>query len=168
MNMQLMPAMLTSKPKIFEEVQSLPQMTANSVPTGHVATASDWNSSATEPWEAFDQIIAADSAWRTSLNTTTGWVQRTVPDAIEVWKYRVSSGGVVAAAPRAFSLQYWNGSSFSDADSRSGITGWSSLQTREFVLGAPIISDIWRLNVTQNDGGNYVMVAELELLQVLS
>lgn len=157
----------------LETVQSLPAMTSNTAPAGHVASASS-QESPYNAYRAFDKSNVATNTWATFLGLYANcWVQRQTPSAILVGAYRIVHNNGSGRAPNTFELQGSNdGSSWATLDSRAGQTGWASsgtVETRYFTVPNPTTAYFYhRLSITANNGDtNYTTVNELELLQLL-
>lgn len=74
----------------IENVPSVPVMTANNLPSGHVASASSEYDATFAAWKAFDGTTAA---WNTTIpQTGPWWVQRQLPSAITIAAFRVRFG----------------------------------------------------------------------------
>lgn len=161
------PPVIFKRSLVIETVQSLPAMTGNSAPSGHVASASS-NEVGNNPYEVFDQITDDASLW-SATGPTNQWVQRQVPTAITVYKYRVwPYGPVLTGSPKDFKLQGSNdGSSYIDLDTRAGETGWAAGVYREYDVANPGLYNRYRLFVSANNGFGVVTLQELELLQAI-
>lgn len=82
---------------------------------------------------AFNELSGSSSLDRWSSFTLPAWVGYKFASAktIDVIGITARVTGQTAA-PRTFTVQYWNGSSFTTAMTLTGITGWTSGQTRYF------------------------------------
>jgi len=162
---------------IYEEIQSLPPMTGDVAPVGHIATASSFYAPTPgyPAFRAFDGIRTSESQWITGMGSpNASWVARQTPLAIKVWKYRVGAANTIAGrSPRDFRLQGSNdGTTWVDIDVRTGQAGWSTtvFETREYrITGSPVPYSRHRLFINANNGdASFTVVGELELLQVLT
>lgn len=151
----------TSNPAYTETTQSLPAMTSNTLPAGHVASASG---EAQPAYLAFDKVISTSNRWQ----GTTGipaWVQRQVPSPIIVREYRISVPDN-NPFPTSWTLQGSNnGSSWSTIDSRSGIA-FAANETKSFTIPANNTAYThYRLTVSAVNQFDYVRIVELQLLR---
>jgi hypothetical protein len=153
---------------VAETTQSLPAMTSNSLPSGHVASFGSGSNAATaEPYRAFDQ--ASSRAFTSTIPDT---LIRQVPSAIKVASYRITSSSIdteINRAPTAWTLQGSNnGSSWTTLDTRSGVS-WSAganvQQTFEIDLGSRGSYTYHRLNFTALNGSTAFVINELEFFQ---
>lgn len=76
---------------------------------------------------------------------------------------RDSSGNV--QSPTAWTLEYYNGSSWVAADTVSGETGWSNSEQRIFTVDSAYSAERWRIYVTAVGSGTYCSIAEMEMME---
>lgn len=153
---------------IAEASQSLPAMTSNSLPSGHVASFGSGSNAATaEPYRAFDQ--ASSRAFSSAIPDT---LVRQVPSGIKVASYRITSSSTdteINRAPTAWTLEGSNnGSSWTTLDTRSGISwsaGASVQQTFEIDAGSRGSYTYHRLNFSAVNGSTSFVINELEFFQ---
>jgi hypothetical protein len=117
------------------------------------------------PNMAFDGNAA--SCWESANGVTSGWVEVDFGSPHTFVEYVVQARNDIsqpASAPLAWALEYWNGSAWAVADTRTAQTGWTQGQKRVFTISAPPSSAKWRLNISANNGfASYVDLGELEL-----
>lgn len=127
------------------------------------------------------EAIDGDSTtyWSTQFNTLTGWLQYEYASAVEILSYALGSiDSAATKAPKDWTLEYWDGSAWQVADTRSG-QSWtnSTSEVREYVVGggATVIRSVntppdptgtsktsWRLNVSQSIGNYYTFLGEIQ------
>jgi len=133
-------------------------MSSNSAPSPNVVTASNEASGAA--WHAFDK---ADSQW--IANATSGTLEYDFGSVL--WasdEYRIEPQSTTRA-PKDWTYQGWNGSSWVTLDTQSGITTW--------VTGTPKIFtgftnttkyQKYRLNISANNGdGSFLEIDEMNI-----
>ena len=157
----------------LEEVQSLPAMTSNTGPSGHVASAkSQFNTSTFGAFQAFAQN-GNTGAWNSANgNSWPQWLQRKVPTPIRLWAIELSPrDGYPHQCPSAFILSAGTGAG-SLVDIGSWTTSWLTEDTQRFEL--PDISELYdtfRIPVTATAAGSggpgYVCIGEMALLQAI-
>ena len=143
----------------------VPTMTSYTTPSGSLVTNSSVYSTA-YGWKAFDH---SSSTYWIANGTGPEWVSLTFPSDRRVAKYALSSttGG---DAPKDWTLEGWNGSSYVVVDTRSSETNWNVLERREYVCTNSAFYPKYRLNVSAQNAtaGNpsaYVIVAEVEMYE---
>lgn len=171
------PLLLFGRQLALEPTQSLPAMTSDSAPTGHVASASSYynvSGNAYPPFQAFDQASDLQKQWITANGDVANcWVQRKTPNPIIVGKYAVShQNSAAGGAPKNFSLLGSNdGTNFVTLDSQINQTGWridSVTETRSFIIASPSAYLYHRLLIASNNGStSNTGVKELELFQMV-
>lgn len=144
-------------------VNRVPVKTTNSIESGWTSSASS-ESTGFEAWKAFDN------------DTGTSWLANTanlVPQSLTAQKstaetisaYAVTADTYVGA-PKDFKLQGSNnGSSWTDLDTRTGIT-WSGTERKQYAVGSPAAYTYYRLYITAvQDNAYEPAVIRLELLR---
>lgn len=102
--------------------------------TGGTAWASSQQESGGPPSEAFDGI-AADSALGSYWSgiSVAEWIGYQFPGAVDIQHIQIVARVTYQnQSPSSFVLEYWDGSAYQTAMSLTGITGWTSGQTRYF------------------------------------
>lgn len=148
-----------------EGAQTLPAMTTNSAPAGHIALA-DSENGVDIAYKAFDQ---SSGFWSANGKTLPKWVQRKTPSAIRVGAYKVKAPSNATYAPVAFDFQGSNdGSAWTTLNSQSG-QSWSSSEEKSYTItnGSRASYLYHRLNVVTAGAGADVRINELSLLQDL-
>lgn len=119
------------------------------------------------PWKAFDNAAGSGQYWL--ANTSTGTLQVDVGPGcyatLNSYQIRVNTIPEPNRAPKDFKMQGSNdGSSWTDLDTQTNQTAWTSGQTRTFTLGSTSAAyRYFRLNISANNGDSLVQVAELFL-----
>lgn len=151
--------------KKIDAVTSLPLMTSNTAPAGHVASASNTYSTGF-PYRAFDGEQVSNS-WLAN-DPFPQWLQRKLPAPQAISGYVISARSP-HYAPKNWTLQGSNdGSSFVVIDTQTNQTNWTShaVGERTFTLAQVETYQYYRLNVTAVDGSVRVDVQELRLIIV--
>jgi hypothetical protein len=163
------PIPLLNRQLTLEASQSLPLMTSNSTPSGHVASATSVLADAAvfQPWKAFD---GTNQAWySTAAGRVPSYIARQVPSPILVGRYRMSGSSADGKGePRDFTFEGFDGSSWIVLDTRTGVTGWSPSVFKDFDIAVPQSFAWFRVYITANNGDtNYTCIEEIQLLQIL-
>ncbi|GLS17974.1 hypothetical protein GCM10007874_09900 [Labrys miyagiensis] len=141
---------------------AIPQMTGNTAPSG-TAAASSVN---TYPaWGAFDRD--GTTTW-TAASKATEWLSYTFPIAKVITGYSVQCGtGAIGGdlytnrAPRTWTFEGFDGTNWIVLDSQFGQTSWSDNEIRFFRFINPTAYIGYRINVSSNNGGAYIAIAEM-------
>ena len=84
-------------------------------------------------------------------------------DAKTVTDYAIL--GTSTHAPRSWTFEYWNGSTWVVLDTRSNVTNWlSGGSLNRFSVGSPVSAARYRLNVTQSQSGSSLQIHQVKLL----
>jgi hypothetical protein len=155
----------------YEPVQSLPPMTSNTAPAGHVASASAEFSAAYAAWKAFDQLeFGSGDSFRWATTSPTAfpcWVQRQTPSAIAVGGYRIRAHtSFLEFSPEAFEFQGSNdGTNWTTLDSRSGqLFAAGEIKEYNVTLDNRRAYTRHRLQITAVKSGSACTMVELQLL----
>lgn len=119
-------------------------------------------------YRAFDKVTPP-SQW-TSDSVATGWVQYAFAVAKIVGSYSWRCVvGFSDRAPSAWTLQASNTGAFAGEqvtlDTRSGITGWGSGETKSFQVSSPASYLYYRIVVSANNGSAFLEAEEIEFYQ---
>lgn len=146
---------------------AVPKMTSNTTPSG-TASASDIVAGS-QPFGAFDRNF--DSVW--VMLGTSGWLRYDFPAAKVIVGYAVQAGnGVVPSdptnngsinAPKSWTFEGWNGTSWVIVDSQFGQVSWSLGEIRGYTFKNSIAFFAYRINIQSNNGGAYLGIAELTM-----
>lgn len=138
---------------------------------GNTVSAST-NGSGQESWRAFDGITGSASGANTwgTVGTSSGWIQYQFSSAKTIGVYTVRSiNGFADRAPRDWTLLGSNTGAFSGEqvvlDTRAAQTSWgSSGEVRTFTVTSPGSYLYYRLNVTANNGSNFLNIDEITMI----
>lgn len=146
----------------------VPTMTGYTTPSG-IASASSEYGSGYEAWRTFDDIDNGYGWNTTPQYVTTGWLAYEFPIVNKICKYTLKSRNGAAVflpeAPKDWTFEGWNGSSWVVLDTRSNITGWAEGAAKEFTFPNSTAYIKYRINVTANNGGSYLSIGEMEMME---
>jgi large repetitive protein len=134
-----------------------------------VVSASSEVNSSWQAWQAFDGVRGGPSStdgWG-SANSSPAWLQIDLGSGQLLGSYAIETPGNqgTGVMPNTWTMEGSNdGATWSTVDTQTGIT-WTAGQTQTFTCFAPGTWRYYRLNVTANNGGSYVMIAELDLFE---
>lgn len=111
---------------------------------------------------AFD----GDSAtrWSTSQQSIrTGWLRAAYAEPIPVARYEITATNQPTRSPTTWTFEGWDGAAWVVLDTRTGETGWGSVETRSYIIAADKRGAFteYRLNVTDSDGPYWLALATL-------
>lgn len=129
--------------------------------TGGTATASS-TAAGSSPDNAFDDNPA--TFWRTVTSTIAAWLQYEFAAAQTILKYAVTCrDDDTTTAPLDWTFEYWDGAMWQIVDTQID-QSFSVGETKTyFSIDPGVTSTMWRLNVTDNNGGVNTGLAELEM-----
>lgn len=146
---------------------AIPRMTSNTTPSG-TASASDV-AAGFAAFNAFDR--SPNGGW--ILQGTSAWLQYTFPAAKVIVGYAIQAGnGIVSAdptnngminAPKSWTFEGYDGTNWVIIDSQYGQVQWSLGEIRTYTFKNAISFTSYRLNVSANNGGGYLGLAELTM-----
>lgn len=118
------------------------------------------------PYYAFDDYNTA-STW--AANGKTGWLRFDFGAGNEktIVRYGISVGNA-AEAPKNWTFEGSNdGNNWTVLDTRTDITNWKTGQnnTRYFTFNNTQSYRYYRLNVTDNNGGTYLRILQMEMME---
>ncbi|WP_448953072.1 hypothetical protein [Labrys neptuniae] len=150
----------------------LPIMTSNTTPSGTVAASN--SHSGYLPYVLFDKN--SNSQWVADYSTS--FVSYTFPSNRVIVGYSVSSGNgtdvtnpnnsAALNAPKSWTFEGYNGTSWVVLDSQYGQTGWSSNERRYFKFTNTTAYIGYRLNVSSHNGGTYLQLSEIDFTELES
>jgi hypothetical protein len=139
-------------------------MTANIMPDGNIAFASS-EMTGNNAYKAFDGN-QLDSFWSTN-NIVTGYLKRKYPLSFKTNQYSITSrnyAGVENRAPKNWTLEGSNnGSTWDIIDTQTNIT-FNMGEKKTFNIFPVNTYNEYRLNITANNGGDRIEVAELVIV----
>lgn len=143
----------------------IPKMTSNTLPSG-VASASNEFSYA---YRSFDGDFATiSSAW--GSNETTAWLRYDFlkPEVIEQYVIYPQTTAT-DRAPKDWTFEGSNdGITWNVLDTQSNITEWVDSTPKKFTFSNSNLYKDYRINITANNGSQYITLGELEMMSKVS
>lgn len=142
----------------------VPVMTSSNAPTGLV-TRSGVYSGSYEGWKAFDDSPAQwiSQTWQSPAWLAYEWGAGT--RRIESYDILFNNGTLTSRAPKNWTLEGWDGGSWTVVDTRTNQTGWAGTETRSFTVANPGFYSKYRLHITQdNDNRADIVVISINRL----
>ncbi len=124
-------------------------------------------SSGTTGQYAAENVIQGLEVWDNNRYWDSGvaapqTLECTYLDAQTIVEYAIM--GNSSFAPKTWTLEYWNGSTWVTADTRTNITSWpSTADWLTFTVAAPASSTRWRLNITAGMSGSRIYIHQIEM-----
>jgi hypothetical protein len=151
-------------------VNAMPIMTGSNAPAGSV-TRSGAFSAEYEAWKAFDDP-SSTSMWISGLRQSPAWIAYQMPSGnVTLHRYAITfhnGASLTSRAPKDWTLQGWNGTSWVVIDTRSNQTNWAGYERREFTLATPATYGHFRLHVTDdNDARTGIEVVSMRQLELI-
>lgn len=140
----------------------IPTMTSNTIPSG-LASASSEANEFNMAWHSMDKDIA--TKWTAS--GITGWLAYEFISSKIIIQYTIIGCivGQETYAPKNWTFDGWNGSSWITLDTQSNQTGWTAEEKRTFPISNATAYIKYRINITANNGhASYVTVVEIEMM----
>ncbi|MCP3105494.1 SBBP repeat-containing protein [Myxococcus sp. K15C18031901] len=156
----------TSQPLVCGTI--VPVMTGPTTPGGSVVRSGAY-SAAYEAWMAFDN---SSSYWVSEVMQTPAWIGYQPVTTTTLHRYALvfhNGPDHTARAPKDWTFQGFNGSSWVVLDTRNNQTNWAGYERREFTLSSPATYVRYRLHVTDdNDAAPGVHVVSLRTLELIT
>lgn len=143
----------------------IPKMTSNNLPSG-VASASNEFSYA---YRSFDGDFATiSSAW--GSNENTAWLRYDFPKPEVIEQYVIYPQTTATdRAPKDWTFEGSNdGVTWNVLDTQSNITEWVDSTPKKFTFSNSNSYKDYRINITANNGSQYITLGELEMMSKLS
>ncbi|ASR47218.1 hypothetical protein B4V02_11235 [Paenibacillus kribbensis] len=143
----------------------IPKMTSNTLPSG-VASASNEYSYA---YEAFNKgFVTISSAWTSS--TTSAWLRYDFSNPVVIEQYVIYPQTTATdRAPKDWTFEGSNdGITWNVLDTQSNITGWVNSTPKKFSFSNSNSYKNYRINITANNGSQYLALSELEMMSKVS
>jgi hypothetical protein len=147
--------------------RAIPTMTDYTSPSGEVSGEGNQNPIYSLFWQAFDNNASTSSQFiRAGFNTPKRMIQYAFPEGQKSY----IGGYSLALLQSTDSFDEWKMygsddlSSWTEIDSRSGITGWNNPQARQFTLAASANYRAYRWvfqHTTDNSGPNNIVALQL-------
>jgi MYXO-CTERM domain-containing protein len=152
---------------LTEGVQATECIPVADAPGGLITRSGVYDSSF-EAWQAFD---ADDSTmWISEVWQTPAWIGYELPGgAKRVDRYALTfvNGSLTTRAPKDFTLEGWDGSTWRVLDSRTEETNWRGSERREYSVADPGDYTKYRLSVSDdNDERSGIVVVSLGRLEL--
>ena len=146
-----------------------PLMTAPNAPSPNVANASEEDTPDSLAFKAFDHV-ATGYCWQTNV-AVTGWIKFDfgAGNSHAVVKYTISVEnnpfGDFTKCPKTWTLQGSNDdSNWTTLDTQTNVAAWSSAEMRTYEFANSTTYRYYKVNVTANQGGAVLNIAEIELM----
>jgi hypothetical protein len=152
------------KPTATAGPNQIPAMTSATTSGVTMSASSTLAVSGFEPWRAGDRDAA--TSWHCAASAgvpqtlVTGFSSSVV---IASYTLRARGDGNENQAPTGWTLQGWNGTSWINLDTRSGVT-LASTAVSSFNIASPAAYTQYRLNITAGGNGGNISVAEIALI----
>lgn len=157
----------TDVPAAVTLFDNVPVMTSDSAPSGTVTASSE--ASGFEGWHAFDDNITGTDEWSTNA-VTTGTLQYDFGSGITktVTYYSMVACALAETslnmAPKTWTIEGSNnGSTWTVLDTQTNAATWTAGEQRNFVISNTTAYRYYRINVSANQGGSNVLIADLQL-----
>lgn len=149
----------------------IPKMTSNTAPSG-IASSSTEFSIKHQPFHAFDHEDEP-YGWATANRTTSGWIAYEFESPKVISKYVILPRGdfyqTIQEAPKDWTFEGWDGSSWIVLDTKANISNWIGGQKKEFIFNNTTEYKKYRLNITANNGYlYYTTLGEMEMMSTIS
>ena len=137
-------------------VSAVPGMTSNTTPSGIASASGEWNTS-NQAWRAFDGSLS--NGWLS--NSLVSWLAYEFVTPQIISQYIVLGGGITAA-PRDWTFEAWNGTSWVVLHT---VTGNTNTTTYTGSFTNTTAYSRYRINITANNGqASYSGITELQLI----
>ena len=149
-----------------------PEMTADDAPSPNVVSAS--TSDATlRAWKAFSHVVEPyTNGWATT-GASTGWLKFDLGSGnsgiVETYTVTCGDGSNLNRAPKTWTLQGSNNDADWDVlDTQTNVPVWTALgEMRTYSISSSADYRYYKLDITSSQGGSYLTVGELELIEAL-
>ena len=146
----------------------IPTMTSATAPSGTASASSEY-SATYAAWKAFNHSNATNSDnWISLVTSFPHWLAYEFTSAYVVTQYLVTARLDADAYPSAWTFEGWNGSTWDTLDTKTGITSWTSGETKTYAVSNNTAYAKYRLNFTAGKYATHVSIGEWELMRTLS
>jgi len=147
----------------------VPAMTSLEGSAGRISRSGVYSSE----YEAFNAFDATASLWLSAAFETPAWLQVDwfdCPRTITGYAVKFANGSsLTTRAPKDWTLEGYDGSSWVVVDSQANQTGWLGVERRAFVVAAPGSYGAYRFNITDdNDARPGVVVASIDEFELFA
>ncbi|WP_411345347.1 hypothetical protein ACE3MZ_04805 [Paenibacillus sp. WLX1005] len=141
----------------------VPTLTSNTGSNG--AASASVEESGHEAWRAFDDTVTADSYWRAPAGDTSR-ISYQFNDKRTITKYTVQAATYdTDTAPKDWVFAGKIGNNWLEIDQQSGEKNWKPGERRTFEVDNDVAYSGYALFISNNNGGDWVAVDDLELTQ---
>lgn len=102
--------------------------------------------------------------WRVDSGVSfpiTGEIEFHEAETIVEYAIRAGNDGTGASyAPQAWTLQYWNGSTWITLDTQSAQSSWGVREIRTYTVSSPVSATRYRLNITTGNSASGICISE--------
>ncbi len=114
---------------------------------------------------AFNDLIN-NYGWYTTNNVTSGWLEYEFVSPRTIKKYQIFTRPLECnSAPKDWTFEAWDGAQWVILDTQTGITDWTTNDSK----GYEILNDIpylrYRICITANNGTTYTGIEEMEMYE---
>ncbi|UHA71800.1 hypothetical protein [Paenibacillus sp. 481] len=143
----------------------IPKMINNNAPAG-IASASTQYSPLYAAWKAFNNSIVDGYTDTWESNTNSGWLAYEFPYTVAISKYTLTNFDGTRA-PKNWTFEAWDAptSTWIVLDRRTNESNWRSAEKREFTFTNKAEYNKYRINVTENNGGEFVCIGDMEMMK---
>ena len=134
----------------------IPTMTSDTTPSGIASASYEINPA----WKSMDKNIS--TGWATS--GYGGWLAYEFTSSQIICKYTIT-GYSDGSAPKDWTFEGWNGSSWIILDTRTNQINWSDFEKREYLFSNSTSFIKYRINITADNGNFYVVILEIEMMK---
>jgi hypothetical protein len=140
---------------------AIPPMLNYTIPAGTVIESGTFSGDTYAGWKAFNDNPNVNDAWIHTNGVPAGWLGYEFINPKIITRYTVpyTYANQAAAAPRDWTFEGWNGTSWIVLDTVTGNTAIS--YSRTFTNTTAFKS--YRINITSNNGNSYTSIGELRL-----
>lgn len=131
--------------------------------SGGTPTASSEYSGSYPVTNVFDGTTSTE--WISDAGGLPQWVEYEFASAKAIRAVKVYAHATLTQAPGSFNIQYWDGDSWENASSETGIV-WAIAGWKTFYIDADYSSTKWRIYVTSTPDGTYARMGEMEMLEI--
>lgn len=122
-----------------------------------------WN---TQPFRAFDNSC---SPFSTQNGEIKGWLAYEFKAAKTVTSYslQMKQGDTqygYVQSPKAWVFEAYDGKAWTTLDTRSGITGWTTIKANVYTIDNKQAYNKYRIRFLENNGGNLVCISEMGMM----
>jgi len=141
----------------------IPTMTSNSDPEG-TASASTEYSATYSAWKSMDGD--SNTYWSTTIaGVTPCWLEYEFVTSRIAVSYEITSRADASnGAPKDWTFEGWNGSSWDVLDTQTGITGWGLGEKKTYTFSNSTPYTKYRINISANNGRTTTNIASFQIL----